>query len=53
MKAKKIIAAFEAAQKEGKGVTTVEGELIEHFHAGQARRLLKIAERAGIATNTE
>lgn len=47
-RARRIIAAFETAQQEGKGVTTVDGELIEHFHAGQARRLLKIAEKAGI-----
>lgn len=53
MKAKKIIAAFESAQREGKGVTTVDGELIEHFHASQARRLLQIAKRAKIAMNFE
>lgn len=47
-RAQRIISAFEAAQKEGKGVTTVDGELIEHLHVTQARRLLKTAARAGI-----
>lgn len=46
-RAKRIINAFEIAQKEGKGVTTVGGELIEHLHVTQAQRMLKIAERTG------
>jgi len=46
-RAKRIINAFETAQKEGKGVTTVGGELIEHLHVTQAQRMLKIAERTG------
>jgi len=47
-RAKRIISAFEIAQKEGKGVTTVDGELIEHLHVTQARRLLKIVPRTKV-----
>lgn len=45
--AKKIIDAHERAKKEGKGATTVNGELVENVHAIIAERTLCIAKRAG------
>jgi citrate lyase subunit beta/citryl-CoA lyase len=38
-----IIAAFEAAEADGRGVVTVEGRMIENLHVEQARRTLAIA----------
>ncbi len=43
-RAYKIIAAFEAASAEGKGVVLVDGKLIENLHVEQARRLAALAE---------
>ncbi|HTQ39213.1 MAG TPA: CoA ester lyase [Pirellulales bacterium] len=43
-RARKIIAAFDHAQRQGKGVTTVDGRLIEALHAESARRILAIAQ---------
>lgn len=40
-----IIAAFEAAQAEGKGVVVLDGKLVENLHVENARRILKLAER--------
>jgi citrate lyase subunit beta/citryl-CoA lyase len=42
--AHRIIAAFEAAQAEGKGVVLVDGKLIENLHVAEARRLVALAE---------
>ena len=42
--ARKIIAAFEAAWAEGKGVVVVDGKLIENLHVAEARRLVTLAE---------
>lgn len=42
--AQKIIAAFEAAAKDGKGVVLVEGKLIENLHVEQAKKLATLAE---------
>jgi len=42
--AHKIIAAFEAAAKEGKGVVLVDGKLIENLHVEQAKKLAALAE---------
>ncbi len=42
--AQKIIAAFEAASKEGKGVVLVDGKLIENLHVEQAKKLAALAE---------
>jgi citrate lyase beta subunit len=39
----KIVAAFEAAQAEGKGVVTVDGRMIENLHVEQAERALALA----------
>jgi citrate lyase subunit beta/citryl-CoA lyase len=39
----KIIAAHEAATKEGKGVVVVDGKLIENLHVEGARRIVGLA----------
>jgi citrate lyase subunit beta/citryl-CoA lyase len=39
-----IIAAFEEAEADGRGVVTVDGRMIENLHVEQARRTLAIAE---------
>lgn len=46
--AKKIIEAHENAKSEGKGATTVDGELVENVHAVIAQRTLNIAKKAGM-----
>ena len=46
--AKRVIEAFQAAQKEGKGATQLDGKLIENLHVAMAERTLKIAEQAGL-----
>jgi citrate lyase subunit beta/citryl-CoA lyase len=38
-----IVAAFKAAQAEGKGVVTVDGRMIENLHVEQAERALALA----------
>ena len=38
--AQEIIAAFEEAEREGRGVVTVNGRMIENLHVDQARRTL-------------
>lgn len=42
--AKKIIVAYEAAQKEGKGVVLVDGKLVENLHVENAKRLVAMAD---------
>lgn len=39
----KIIAAFEAAAAEGKGVVVVDGKLVENLHVENAKRLVALA----------
>ena len=39
-----VIEAFEAATKEGKGVVTLNGKLIERMHVTEAERILKQKE---------
>ena len=41
---RKIIAAFEEAQGQGKGVVVVDGKLIENLHVAEARRRVALAE---------
>ncbi|MFF4603123.1 HpcH/HpaI aldolase/citrate lyase family protein [Streptomyces sp. NPDC001339] len=43
-RSRKIIAAFEEAAREGRGVATVDGRLIENMHVEDARRILALAE---------
>jgi citrate lyase subunit beta/citryl-CoA lyase len=40
---RRIIDAFEEAQREGRGVVTVDGRMIEHLHVANARRILAMA----------
>lgn len=42
--ARDIIAAFEEAQAQGKGVVVVKGRLVENLHVEEARRLLELAD---------
>ena len=42
--ARGLIAAFEAGQAAGKGVTTFDGKMIELLHVGVARRTLVVAD---------
>jgi citrate lyase subunit beta/citryl-CoA lyase len=43
-RAHRIIAAFEEAGREGRGVATVDGRMIENLHVVDARRVLSLAE---------
>lgn len=43
VKAKAIIAAWEVAEAEGKGVVVVDGKLVEVMHIDEAKRHLEIA----------
>ncbi len=42
--AHRIIAAFDAAEAEGKGVVTVDGRMVENLHRDNALRILATAE---------
>jgi len=44
---KKIIAAFEAAQADGKGVVVVDGKLVENLHVAEARRVVVLSDMIG------
>ena len=37
-----IVTAFEGAQREGKGVVVVNGQLVENLHVAAAKRLLAL-----------
>jgi citrate lyase subunit beta/citryl-CoA lyase len=41
-RAGRIIAAFEEAEADGRGVVTVDGRMVENLHVEQARRTLAI-----------
>ncbi|MDF1748061.1 MAG: CoA ester lyase [Alphaproteobacteria bacterium] len=41
---REIIAAFEQAQAEGKGVVVLDGKLVENLHVENARRILALAQ---------
>jgi len=43
--AQRIIEAFEAAEREGKGLAVLDGQMIEALHAEAARRVLAMADR--------
>ncbi|HYD99841.1 MAG TPA: CoA ester lyase [Alphaproteobacteria bacterium] len=45
--ARRTIAAFDAALAEDRGVTTLDGRLIEQLHVDEARRLLALAAAIG------
>lgn len=40
----RVIEEFEAAEKDGRGVLTVDGKMIENLHVDEARRALAVAE---------
>ena len=42
--ARAVIAAFESAQAEGRGVATLDGRLIENLHVDTARKVLATAD---------
>ncbi len=42
--ARKIIAAFDLPENEGKGVVALDGRMVERLHADMARRTVAIAE---------
>lgn len=41
--ARRIIDAFDEAMRDGRGVVTVDGRMIEHLHVANARRVLALA----------
>ncbi|MFE2226667.1 HpcH/HpaI aldolase/citrate lyase family protein [Streptomyces kronopolitis] len=43
-RSRRIIDAFKEATREGRGVVTVDGRLIENLHVEDARRILALAE---------
>jgi citrate lyase subunit beta / citryl-CoA lyase len=47
-RARAVLGALEAAAREGRGVATVDGEMVEGLHAAEARRTLARARQAGI-----
>lgn len=44
-RARKIVLALEAAEREGRGVATVDGEMVEALHLAEARRTLARASQ--------
>ncbi|MET0324680.1 MAG: CoA ester lyase [Ilumatobacteraceae bacterium] len=42
---RRVIAAYQEAEAEGRGVVTVDGKMIEHLHVANAQRTLAIADR--------
>jgi citrate lyase subunit beta/citryl-CoA lyase len=48
--ARRVIEAFDEAQREGKGVVTVDGRMIENLHVDNARRTLATAEAIAALT---
>ncbi|MFC7334264.1 HpcH/HpaI aldolase/citrate lyase family protein [Rhodocista pekingensis] len=47
-RARRLIAAHAEATAAGKGITVVDGKLVEALHVEQARRLVALAEAVGI-----
>ncbi len=41
--ARRTVAAYEQAERDGKGVVTVDGRMVEHLHVEDARRVLATA----------
>jgi citrate lyase subunit beta/citryl-CoA lyase len=42
-RARRVLAAFEEATSQGRGVATVDGRMVENLHVEQARRVLALA----------
>jgi citrate lyase beta subunit len=51
--ARRVIAAFDAAVADGKGVVTVDGRMIENLHVDNARRVARRLQRANRRRSTE
>jgi len=49
--ARRVVAALEAAAREGRAVATVDGEMVEALHAAEARRTLDRARRVRDASS--
>jgi len=49
--ARRVIAAFDEAVAEGKGVVTVDGRMIENLHVDNARRVLAVADAIAAAAS--
>jgi citrate lyase subunit beta/citryl-CoA lyase len=47
-RARRVVAALEAAARQGRGVATVDGEMVEALHLAEARRVVTRARQAGI-----
>ena len=45
--ARRVIEAFDEATREGRGVATVDGRMIENLHVDNARRILELADAVG------
>lgn len=45
--ARRMVAAWDAARAEGKGITTLDGKMVEHLHVESARQLIARAEAIG------
>jgi citrate lyase subunit beta/citryl-CoA lyase len=50
--ARRTIAAFEEATRDGRGVVTLDGRMIENLHVDEARRVLSIQEAIDEGTNS-
>ena len=48
-RARTVVEALAAAAREGRGVATVDGEMVEALHGAEARRTLDRARAAGTA----
>ncbi len=46
--ARKVMAAYSAAEAEGKGVTVLDGKLVEQPHVTAAQRVLGLAEQIAL-----
>jgi citrate lyase subunit beta/citryl-CoA lyase len=46
--AERVIAAFDEAVADGRGVATVDGRMIENLHVDNARRVLAVAEAIAV-----
>lgn len=45
--ARRTIAAWDEAERAGKGVVVVDGKLVEHLHVAEARRVVALADAIG------
>lgn len=49
---RKIIAAFEAAEAEGRGVVAVDGRMVENMHVDNARRTIAMADAIALMSRS-